>query len=332
MAGTITHKWDGTVLTVTSDSGTSSADLKGAKGDDGARGAVGACPTLSVNGKIGEVVLNADDVGAISKTGGTMTGGLMIQNNNSAGFVQIHEDGEGGTIVIGSKDGSYKYEIDANYNNRIRIHNAPSHPNGFRAIEWNAGSGALVVDELILTSKPLAITGGGTGAITASGARTNIGAASEAEVKEQRYYTAKGKIFGNLANGTSEGYGVANVFIYPNKLVRVDFSLKITTSGTVSGSVYSNGIKPSLLHELNNDIPSNIEPISGGVVNYYKSDGTANLELIGYGGTSLRYITNNNGVWAFARMYTPEGDVGNWGDNCFLEGHWLTGTLYGKLV
>ncbi len=46
MAGTIEHKWNGTVLTITSDSGTSSADLKGAKGDDGARGPQGAvCDT-----------------------------------------------------------------------------------------------------------------------------------------------------------------------------------------------------------------------------------------------------------------------------------------------
>ena len=43
MAGTITHSWNGTVLTITSDSGTSSCDLKGDKGDDGARGAQGAC-------------------------------------------------------------------------------------------------------------------------------------------------------------------------------------------------------------------------------------------------------------------------------------------------
>ena len=42
MAGTITHEWNGTILTVTSDSGTSSADLKGAKGDMGVRGAQGA--------------------------------------------------------------------------------------------------------------------------------------------------------------------------------------------------------------------------------------------------------------------------------------------------
>lgn len=37
----ITHEWNGTILTITSDSGTSSCDLKGEKGDDGARGAQG---------------------------------------------------------------------------------------------------------------------------------------------------------------------------------------------------------------------------------------------------------------------------------------------------
>ena len=41
MAGTITHSWNGTVLTVTSDSGTSSADLKGATGNTGTRGSQG---------------------------------------------------------------------------------------------------------------------------------------------------------------------------------------------------------------------------------------------------------------------------------------------------
>lgn len=37
----ITHEWNGTILTITSDSGTSSMDLKGDKGDDGIRGAQG---------------------------------------------------------------------------------------------------------------------------------------------------------------------------------------------------------------------------------------------------------------------------------------------------
>lgn len=37
----ITHEWNGTILTITTDSGSSSCDLKGEKGDDGARGAQG---------------------------------------------------------------------------------------------------------------------------------------------------------------------------------------------------------------------------------------------------------------------------------------------------
>lgn len=41
MAGNIYHSWNGTVLTITSDSGTSSCDLKGATGDTGIRGPQG---------------------------------------------------------------------------------------------------------------------------------------------------------------------------------------------------------------------------------------------------------------------------------------------------
>ena len=57
MAGKITHSWNGTVLTVTSDSGTSSADLKGEKGDKGCRGP---------QGRAG-VIVNAD--GSVDMSG-----------------------------------------------------------------------------------------------------------------------------------------------------------------------------------------------------------------------------------------------------------------------
>ena len=49
MSGEIRHEWDGTILTVTSDSGTSSADLKGPKGDTGPRGPQGP-PGIVING------------------------------------------------------------------------------------------------------------------------------------------------------------------------------------------------------------------------------------------------------------------------------------------
>lgn len=53
MAGIITHVWDGTVLTITSDAGTSSMDLAGRPGDIGPRGPQGPAGTIiSNNGTI----------------------------------------------------------------------------------------------------------------------------------------------------------------------------------------------------------------------------------------------------------------------------------------
>lgn len=72
----ITHEWNGTILTITSDSGTSSADLKGEKGDDGVRGAQGipgsmATDALSLGGiAAAEYALKSD----ISKDAETLAG------------------------------------------------------------------------------------------------------------------------------------------------------------------------------------------------------------------------------------------------------------------
>ena len=46
MAGEIKHSWNGTILTITSDSGTSSMDLKGGTGDIGPRGPQGPCGVI----------------------------------------------------------------------------------------------------------------------------------------------------------------------------------------------------------------------------------------------------------------------------------------------
>lgn len=60
----VTHRWNGTVLEVTSASGTTSADLKGAKGDTGATGAAGKD---GANGKDGAAGAAGKD-GADGKT------------------------------------------------------------------------------------------------------------------------------------------------------------------------------------------------------------------------------------------------------------------------
>lgn len=307
MAGTITHKWDGTVLTVTSDSGTSSADLKGAKGDDGARGAVGACPTLSVNGKIGEVVLSADDVGAVNKKGDTLEGNF---NFGKTTYGHIWTTADGTIIKLRPIPDSNVFDIsltkDGNTKNAIRIY----------------------TDGTLQLSKSLPVASGGTGATTAAGARTNLGAASEEEAKAQRYYTAYGKIITSIG-GTAEGYGVANVYIFPNNIVRVDFTAKIEVAGTVS-NVYNVGINPTQLNTLNKNIPTNIETMRGGVINYIKQDGTVNTERTGYGGVAE--AANNKTIWAMARVYTTAGGVGAWNDSGIGAGLMINGTCYGKLV
>ena len=70
----ITHEWHGTVLSITTDSGTTSCDLKGDKGDDGVRGPQGLRgpqgPETVID--IGYVYTTdlpptADEVGAVSK-------------------------------------------------------------------------------------------------------------------------------------------------------------------------------------------------------------------------------------------------------------------------
>ena len=64
----VTHSWSGTTLNITSASGTSSADLKGPKGDRGATGPKGDPATnlvKSVQGKTGEVMLTKADITAL---------------------------------------------------------------------------------------------------------------------------------------------------------------------------------------------------------------------------------------------------------------------------
>lgn len=97
MAGTITHQWNGTILTITSDSGSSSMDLKGIQGDTGPRGPQGPAGSVGLPGPAGiqgepgpagptaEVDYSRLD-GYLQTTGGTMTGGLAMGNNKITGL------------------------------------------------------------------------------------------------------------------------------------------------------------------------------------------------------------------------------------------------------
>lgn len=92
----VTHRWDGTVLTVTSASGTSSMDLKGEKGDTGAAGNDGLTPFIGENDHwwIGET-----DTGVTA--GGTASSGLpAVTGDDNGKFLRV----ENGAWVAASVD------------------------------------------------------------------------------------------------------------------------------------------------------------------------------------------------------------------------------------
>lgn len=81
----VTHSWSGTTLSITSASGTSSAELKGPKGDRGATGPQGDPATnlvKSVQGKTGDVMLTKADITALGIPGTNTTYSTATQSNN----------------------------------------------------------------------------------------------------------------------------------------------------------------------------------------------------------------------------------------------------------
>ena len=91
MAGEIKHSWTGTVLTITSDSGTSSCDLRGKQGDRGIRGP---------QGKAG-VILNAD-------------GTVNMEGYATEAYVEdLFSTIEGGGVSVDLSNYYTKAEIDA---------------------------------------------------------------------------------------------------------------------------------------------------------------------------------------------------------------------------
>ena len=78
------------------------------------------------------------------KSGGTMTGTLTVSNSNSSGgYVSIYEDSEGGTIRIGSKNGTYNWEMDAYNDSTFRIFSNGS--GSYKFFSFNGSNGNFSV-------------------------------------------------------------------------------------------------------------------------------------------------------------------------------------------
>ena len=113
MAGQITHRWDGTTLIVTSDSGTSSCDLKGSKGDIGIRGPQGR-PGIDHIVNTLEIPGYAADAEAVGEALNTLQGKIINPNLLINGDFSVNQRG---LTSYAMKDAAYskQYTVDRWY-------------------------------------------------------------------------------------------------------------------------------------------------------------------------------------------------------------------------
>lgn len=112
-----THEWDGTVLTVTSASGTSSADLKGEKGDTGAQGPQGEKGDTGAQGPQGEKG-DTGAPGAAGNDGHTPVKGVdYFTDADKAEMVAAVIESLGGNPVFGVVDDNNNIIVSGNLSN-----------------------------------------------------------------------------------------------------------------------------------------------------------------------------------------------------------------------
>lgn len=115
-----THSWNGTVLTVTSASGTSSADLQGPKGDTGARGPQGEPGQPGASGFAYNLLDNSDFTNLVNQRGQTSYTGSGYgidrwRTNYSGDKVEVLTDGGVRNTVNSTENGWHFHQISNNF-------------------------------------------------------------------------------------------------------------------------------------------------------------------------------------------------------------------------
>ena len=125
--------------------------------------------------------------------------------------------------------------------------------------------------------------------------------------------------------GTIKGAGTAMITL-SNGIARIDFALDIEVADTVSHTAW--GINRDL---FTSTVGKTITPTFGGVLTYYKPDGTIDTDRHGYGGAFGLGAIN---YWKPARIYRISANpstygTGTWADNLFPVGSRMVGTCWG---
>jgi hypothetical protein len=134
-------------------------------------------------------------------------------------------------------------------------------------------------------------------------------------------YRVSGKLINSIAD-TVEGYGVAEVYLYPNGFAKIEYSIQCTQSGS-STSYFQWGINRDLLTSKNSQIPK-ITPV-GGTMTFYGTNGNIAADRTGYGGI-LAAVSQ---FWQPGRVYKLEGDTGGWPAGNFVVNQRVVGTAWG---
>lgn len=114
MAGEIKHEWNGTVLIITSDSGTSSMDLKGDKGDTGSRGPQGKCGVI-IDAEGNVITDVATEQYVDEQIANVVSGGTIdLSNYATVAYVdkKVAEAGGGSTVEVDLSNYYTKTQID----------------------------------------------------------------------------------------------------------------------------------------------------------------------------------------------------------------------------
>ena len=127
-------------------------------------------------------------------------------------------------------------------------------------------------------------------------------------------------VAGQIMSGTAVvGTGTATLTYKMNELLQIDFNIKVTTSGSGTGTY---GISTALLRTLSDEIPS-LTPVDGGVLTVFNSSG-ALTNLMGAS------FLADGAYWKPA--YVNDGVLTGINESSFSNGMTLTGTCYGKYV
>lgn len=121
---------------------------------------------------------------------------------------------------------------------------------------------------------------------------------------------------GQIMSGTDiVGTGSATLTYKMNEILQIDFNIRITTSGSGTGTY---GISTSLLRTLNGEIPT-ITPVDGGVLTIFNSNGVSTRKI----GASL---IANGAFWEPAHIQNDVLTAIN--ESSFTSGMTLVGTCY----